>query len=62
MIFLVLHEEGAIKYQEKKEAERKTPQNNNNNNDRGAKRRLDNELAETSAKKGSIINAIIIAR
>jgi hypothetical protein len=48
MIFLVLHEQGAMNYQEKREAERSTPRNNNNYGP-GAKRRLDME--EGSPKK-----------
>ncbi len=43
MIFLVLHEEGAMNYQEKRDAMRSTPRNANNNNNNGAKRRLDME-------------------
>jgi hypothetical protein len=44
MIFLVLHEEGAMNYQEKRDAMRSTPRNaSNNNNNNGAKRRLDME-------------------
>jgi hypothetical protein len=49
MIFLVLHEEGAINYQERRDAERATPGNNNNNNGIGAKRKL--EMGEETPKR-----------
>jgi hypothetical protein len=55
MIFLVLHEEGAINYQEKRDAERATPRNNNNNNNNGqpggAKRKL--ELEDETPKRSA---------
>ncbi len=46
MIFLVLHEEGAIRYQEKRESG--PPQPEHNNNLANVKRRLEDQLGDVS--------------